>query len=154
MATQVLRTPINEGFSRLNVSYTNNTGQNVRIIINYVRCSAFPLNGGFISQTMSWKNGELNSKTVNLNIGFEGASNISNTIPGLIFGRNVCYFKRELLISSTSQNMVVLGSAVDTTVVPSTVRFTPLPTEIMISNGGTFSLSNVFEYEILVITES
>lgn len=124
MASQVL-----SGTS--NPSYTNNTGQNVRIIINYMRSSSNTI-------TLNWAN---------------NATATSNSV--LAIGKDLCFFVGsdnygELDFPAyVAKNFVLSGSrtSLDTKI------NTALPTEIMLSPNQTFSASCGI-YNILVITES
>ena len=117
MASQVL-----SGSS--NVSYTNNTGQNVRIVINYM--SATPTGG----ISMTWT-------TVGV---FAQISAI---------GRNLAYynFDPSTLTSSSSTANNALG------LVTPDPNGSALPTELMIAPGQTFSASCGL-YNIVVIPEA
>lgn len=112
-----------------NFSYTNSTGQNVRIIVNYARAS------NTNNVTMSW--------------GSVGAVSISYNNVGA-FGRNLASFISFVntdtgSVSITANNVVPTSNSIEDTI--------GFPTEIMISNGHTFSLSNINAYNIAIIKE-
>ena len=112
-----------------NFSYTNSTGQNVRIIVNYARAS------NVNNVTMSW--------------GSAGAVSISYNNVGA-FGRNLASFVSNS--NSTGYPVSIAANNVSPTAnnTEDTIAF---PTEIMISNGHTFSLSNINAYNIAIIKE-
>jgi hypothetical protein len=112
-----------------NFSYSNSTGQNVRIIINYARAS----NANNV--TMSW--------------GSAGAVSVAYNNVGA-FGRNLASFVS--LINTNTDPVAISANNVAPTTndTGDTIAF---PTEIMISNGHTFSLSNVNAYNIVIIKE-
>lgn len=111
-----------------NFSYTNSTGQNVRIIINYARAS----NANNV--TMSW--------------GSSGAVSISYNNVGA-FGRNLASF----ISNIDSTNSVSISANNVATTANNTEDTIAFPTEIMISNGNTFALSNINAYNIVIIKE-
>lgn len=118
MASQVL-----SGSS--NVSYTNNTGQNVRIIVNYMSSSTNNI-------TMSWA-------------GVSVSSSLSAIGRNLAFSVTGVGYERSSGIQQYAQNAVS----------PFNLNIaTSLPTEIMIASGETFSASNINGYNIVVIPEA
>ena len=118
MASQVL-----SGTS--NPTYTNNTGQNVRVVINYMR------GVGFGSPGTPNRFGLLVGGTLcTLNINWAGVGIDSSTNNGIIVvGRN--------LSTSSGNNGTAAG----------------LPTEIMLAPGETFSAVSQ-QYNIVVIPEA
>ena len=120
MASQVL-----SGSS--NPSYTNNTGQNVRVVINYMLGVGFGIPGS------ADRFGTIRGRTsCDLSINWAGVGLNSSTINGKIaIGRN--------LATSSGTNRTADGVG--------------LPTEIMLAPGQTFSA--VCEvYNIVVIPEN
>lgn len=107
-----------------NVSYTNNTGQNVRIIVNYMSSSTNNI-------TMSWAGVSVSSSlsAIGRNLAFTATSNPGVTSGTQQYAQNA--------ISPFNNNTV-----------------TSLPTEIMIASGETFSASNINGYNIVVIPEA
>lgn len=149
MASQVL-----SGSS--NVSYTNNTGQNVRVVINYMQ--------GTVSQPM----GDINtapplqstSSSTGIPPGSTGITlswaGVSVNAPAtLAIGRNLaCYVGSggELFSAGSGlalglNNMVVYDTS------PSNRSNGALPTELMLSPGQTFS-AMCTAYNIVVIPEA
>ena len=115
------------------VSYTNNTGQNVRVVINYMSSPT----------SMSWKTGV--------------------SVPGvnvLAIGRNLAFssgvysptgsIAANLAISSN--NMVMIDQS-SSQYAPSELTNTALPTEIMLASGHIFS-ATCGSYNIVVIPEA
>ncbi len=124
MASQVL-----SGSS--NVSYTNNTGQNVRIVINYMRSvqqqSGF---NTFSLISMSWAGVSIsgpntrNSYAIGRNLAF------NNIYSGGISANNF-----------SAQNFDTSGNP-------------GLPTELMLAPGQTFATTGIDAYNIVVIPEA
>ena len=121
-----------------NVSYTNNTGQNVRIVINYLQA---PGGGGAFS-TMSWGNGA------------------SVAIPqGVRIGRNLAFTNYTSAGQGQYTPAITSNNGSYVSVQGSPVEF-GVPTELMLSPGQTFSVttsnpsfpSNA--YNIVVIPEA
>jgi hypothetical protein len=109
-----------------NVTYTNNTGQNVRVVINYM---ATPTN-------MSWAGVSVtatNVRAIGRNLAFSNA--VSNTTTTGNY-------------SLTANNMALIDgtSAVES-------ASTTLPIEIMLSTGQTFS-TTCAAYNIVIIPEA
>jgi len=108
-----------------NFSYTNNTGQNVRVIVNY--CSN-QQGGSLASILMNW-------------------ASVSITIGAFAFGRNLAFTSTSSSNGYVANNMLSNGG-------------TSAPTEIMLSNGQSFSLSSTSStwpneaYNIVVIPEA
>jgi hypothetical protein len=120
-----------------NVTYTNNTGQNVRVVINY--CSAALLGStGSDTIVMSWGDGT-------------STSPINASVP-IAIGKNLAY--TNTIYSGSGQNMLD----------PTTQQRPALPTEIMLAPGKTFSingylskpaqLGNLGSYNIVIIPEA
>lgn len=115
-----------------NFSYTNNTGQNVRIIINFCRAT------GTGNITMSWASG------VSLSIS-AGGSNMA-------FGRNLAFYG-----GFAGTGGALIGNNMTAENFNSSEGF-GAPTEIMLSNLQTFSITSGFNgvvdvYNIVVIPE-
>ena len=122
MASQVL-----SGSS--NVSYTNNTGQNVRIVINYMK--------GILIQGIPVRS--------QISMSWAGVSVVSNAY---VIGRNLAFSQAAssgASISLSSNNAQGYGE------IPTSLG---LPTEIMLSPGQTFSATNIDAYNIVVIPEA
>jgi hypothetical protein len=119
MASQVL-----SGSS--NVSYTNNTGQNVRIVINYMRGDS--------------------TTTSRISISWAGVSETSSNI--FAIGRNLAYSYSSAGDPVVANNSQGIASG-------SFSRFVTnaLPTELMLAPGQTFSAS-CGPYNIVVIPEA
>ena len=116
-----------------NVSYTNNTGQNVRIVINYL------VNYGNGTGTITVSNA--NASGFNLNLPADTA-----------IGRNIAYSAYGMSKSGNSQNAV--NTSLDYGLGDSVAG---IPTEIAMEPGGTFSITisnNAIKYNILVIPEA
>jgi len=122
MASQVL-----SGSS--NVSYTNNTGQNVRIVINYMRGNVID-NAGNLTIGMSWAGVSITADIVAIgrNLAFNNVDSISS---GIMSANNA-------LGNSTNQGIRFDGA---------------LPTELMLAPGQTFSAS-CGAYNVVVIPEA
>ena len=114
-----------------NVSYTNSTGQNVRIVINYLEVGVA---GG--TPTIS----------------FGGCS---VTVPqGSSYGKSLGYQH-----SSGRSDSSILGQNATTNTGSGSSSVKPLPLEIAIANGDTFSIntsnsSNIKGYNIIIIPEA
>jgi hypothetical protein len=109
-----------------NVTYTNSTGQNVRVIVNYCYCS----------NTSSYSNP--NSITVSWGSGATAKSSAQ------AFGRNLAYVSNIPGTANGFGNNMAYGSGQS-----------PLPTEIMLAAGQTFSISGAIgSYNIVVIPEA
>lgn len=110
-----------------NVSYTNSTGQNVRVVINFMSSVS----------SMSWAGGSASATNV------------------LAIGRNLAYSNgvfgsgtSQASVSVTSNNMCMTdGNEVGN-------ANAALPTEIMLSSGQTFSAVLTGVYNIVVIPEA
>jgi hypothetical protein len=122
MASQVLS-------GNNNVSYTNNTGQNVRIVINYMASSSNTI-------SMSWA----------------GASAGANYVTAI--GRNLAFSSGKSYSGGTNQGAGVAIAANNALVSESNEDYNfALPTELMLSAGQTFSAS-CGAYNIVVIPEA
>ena len=117
-----------------NVSYTNSTGQNVRLVINYLETAS--LDG---DTTLS----------------FPG--NAITIAPYSIYGKTLAYQSQESGTVSSNQSMSVDGTA-GSTAGSGVVHYVPL--EIAIANGETFSINNASSssyiegYNIIIIPEA
>lgn len=119
MASQVL-----SGTS--NVSYTNNTGQNVRIVINYMKTR---LISGLYQISMSWAGVSISSPSsfAEFTIGRNLASRTSIGLEsGGLIGNNL------------SGGAGTIG----------------LPTELMLAPGQTFAATGIDAYNVVVIPEN
>jgi hypothetical protein len=142
MASQVL-----SGSS--NVSYTNNTGQNVRVVINYMQ------------GTVSQPTGDINtapplqstSGSTGITLSWAGVS--VNAPATLAIGRNLaCYVgSGSELFSAGSGLALGLNNMVVYDTSPSNRSNGALPTELMLSPGQTFS-AMCTAYNIVVIPEA
>ena len=112
-----------------NVSYTNSTGQNVRLVINYLHIGS----------------GEGSAPTMT----FAGCAGISIG-QNQIFGKTLAYKMASgdtNVVSSMASNKLTSGTGTDT-----------IPLEIALANGDTFSInasnaSNI-SYNIVIIPEA
>jgi hypothetical protein len=120
-----------------NVSYTNTTGQNVRVIINFME--GRDVGTGVLQISMSW--------------GGTGASTSGSSV--LAIGRNLAFnagyqsgsgFSANTNpVTMTANNMCIRGGG--------EFAEAALPTEIMLANGQTFS-ANCGSHNIVVIPEN
>lgn len=95
-----------------NFTYTNSTGQNVRLIINYY---SNPNSAETLGFRVSW------------------STATTATSPAFAFGKNIAHGRIGLSVGGESQNMLPS---------PLTVQnYTSLPTEVMLASGDTFSVS-------------
>ena len=124
-----------------NFSYTNTTGENVRVVINFLRArgSASPI-------TMSWGGVSVTSR------------DNSSLYTTMTIGRNLAFagiYGSNGVISSNN------ATAADNSL-SSNSSYLSLPTEIMLSNGQTFAISiapdsapsSILAYNIVVIPEN
>jgi hypothetical protein len=113
-----------------NVTYTNNTGQNVRVIVNYCSVSG----GSQSSFLVSWGGGA------------------SASAQAFAFGRSLA----TAYVSVTG----TAGAVSTQNILPVGNGSAALPTEIMLSSGQTFSITTsnssypVSSYNIVVIPEA
>lgn len=111
------------------VAYTNNTGQNVRVIINYFKGNHDYLNATKpFEYTIAWGNGAAAYYT---------ASN--NQAGNFWFGKNIAYQD----IVQGNGVALAINNLVDTAVQSSGHFIQGLPTEVMLANGQTFSITAV-----------
>jgi hypothetical protein len=117
-----------------NVTYTNSTGQNVRVIINFMRSYSVSRGGGVIDHyiSMSWAGVSI----VNGSGGASGSSQFS-------IGRNLAYTNYGGYAGMTSNN--ANGGSYTTNL--------DYPTEIMLTPGQTFSASCT-AHNIVIIPEA
>ena len=115
-----------------NVSYTNSTGQNVRLVINYLR-----------------------NITEDGTMSFQG---VTVTLPkNTTYGKTLAYQSQESGTVSSNQSMSEEGTA-GSTEGSGVVHYVPL--EIAIANGETFSINNASSssyiegYNIIIIPEA
>lgn len=116
------------------VAYTNNTGQNVRVIINYFKGNhAYNDATKPFIYTIAWGNGAAAYYT---------ASN--NQAGDFWYGKNIAFFDS---VSTASQGgnsiSLAVNNLVDTAVTSSGHFIQALPTEVMLANGQTFSITAV-----------
>ena len=140
MASQVL-----SGAS--NPTYTNNTGQNVRVVINYMVGSSVVLSGTsgptLVSITLNWA-------------GVSARANLSS------IGRNLAFFSgnQSTITSSTTPTEIESYAVANNALgfIPLGFQNAPsssgaLPTELMLAPGQTFSATCGI-YNIVVIPEA
>ena len=116
------------------LTYTNNTGENVRIVINFLRT------GHVSTSTMSW-----------------GGGTSIELVPNCTMGRNLATL--DIAEKENSSVNVAIGIAGQNAHTGHAGGFEGAPTEIALANGDTFSLtdgggSTSNTYNILVIPES
>lgn len=131
MASQVL-----SGTS--NPTYTNNTGQNVRVIINYMDSAISSPTGSAISIRIIWGTASATTyyaKTIGRNLAFNSGWTSSSTSA-----------------TSAANNMLMFGGSTSTGV-PWATSDEALPTEIMLAPGQTFS-ATCGDYNIVIIPEA
>ena len=127
MASQVL-----SGSS--NVSYTNNTGQNVRIVINYMKAAAqTPLGNKPYLISMSWAG-----------VSISGPQNSSS----YAIGRNLAYN------NFGSGGISANNFSTDAEINLNTSGNPGLPTELMLAPGQTLAITGINAYNIVVIPEA
>lgn len=137
MASQVL-----SGTS--NVSYTNNTGQNVRIIINYMKSK----------QIYDTNN---NLTNYQINISWAGVTATANYV--MAIGRNLAFcggamvYAASSIVSLFGQNMINVDSVPGNPGSVAEISNNALPTELMLAPGQTFS-ATCDAYNIVVIPEA
>ena len=135
MASQVL-----SGSS--NVSYTNNTGQNVRIVINYM---------AGVSATATGASFSVEYRTISLSW-----AGISASAGFVAIGRNLAYnsVERTGLPQNSNNALASNSGTLDTRTSTFPLDFEgALPTELMLAPGQTFSAS-CGAYNIVVIPEA
>ena len=116
------------------LTYTNNTGENVRVVINFLRT------GHVQSSTMSW-----------------GGGASIEIVPNCSMGRNLATLDVVEKMGSANEiwTMSITGANAHT---GHAGGFEGAPTEIALANGDTFSVSDGGgsgnRYNILVIPES
>lgn len=132
MASQVL-----SGTS--NVSYTNTTGQNVRIVINYMASANVDTGGTTIKR---------------INLSWAGVTVTANYL--IAIGRNLAFNVGSNVSGGVS---IVANNMANDEVIPATfgslaeVYNNALPTEIMLAAGQSFS-ATCGAYNIVVIPEA
>lgn len=136
MASQVL-----SGTS--NVSYTNTTGQNVRIVINYMASANVDIGGTTIRR---------------INLSWAGVTVTADYVQSI--GRNLAFSMGGLVGSTTgtgiamaANNMAIVDSSGGGAPIPLESVNTSLPTEIMLAAGQSFS-ATCGAYNIAVIPEA
>jgi hypothetical protein len=131
MASQVF-----SGTNRSNFTYTNNTGQNVRIIINYLQIR--PASGIVDYQSA---NGTISAGYLLIYIG--------NNLP-LTIGRNLAFY----VAGGVAGNNAYTESNGNSSDPSPSVN--GLPTELMLSSGEVFSINGgiTATYNIVVIPEA
>jgi hypothetical protein len=109
-----------------NFSYTNSTGQNVRMIVNFMESSNLNSNGGGLSITWA---------------GVTVTASFARSI-----GRNIAFYSGSTTTSQSANNMVVVDGAT------AEVANVALPTEIMLAPNQGFS-AVCGPYNIIVVKE-
>ena len=130
MASQVL-----SGSNQPSFTYTNNTGGNVRVVINYLSAS-----GNIVSSSFSFSAGNLG---INQNVGESR----------VVVGRNLAFSRYIEGTGSLAANNAY-GAAAGFGRVSNEIA---LPTEVMLSSGQVFALSGSnasISYNIVVIPEA
>jgi hypothetical protein len=138
MASQVF-----SGTAQPSFTYTNNTGQNVRIVINYLKVES---PSGTTTRTVNLSAG-------NLNLTYGGGT----TFPNFTVGRNLAFYNSKENTSATGVAVAVAGNNAygNTAGGPNNNYVDGFPTELMLSSGQVFSLTNSrFSYNIVVIPEA
>lgn len=146
-----------------NVSYTNSTGQNVRVLINFMQASStYTLSNvsvlGSPTQTSppSLTGGATATSGLTFSWSATSGGTVSVNAPGVLaMGRNLAITTQSglgdgitnLALTSSAHNMIPYetGAAQNTN--------NGLPTEIMLASGQTFSTSNCVAYNIVIIRE-
>ena len=113
-----------------NVSYTNSTGQNVRLVINYLKLGNV---GG--DTTVSF------------------AGNSITLAANMVYGKTLAYKSRDSGEASVQSSMAAPNPGHDVS------NINPLPLEIALANGDTFSVTgntsaNIDGYNIIIIPEA
>ena len=143
-----------------NVTYTNNTGQNVRVVINYLRYAATQLNVNNQTQipgsiTMSW------TATTAGTVSVTSSTFVTNYAYSSI-GRNLALtnFTSGGNLSNSSNGAYTFLPTGST---PSQHTDFGMPTEIMLAAGQTFTItaqtsglttSTIYAYNIVIIPEA
>lgn len=126
-----------------NPSYTNNTGQNVRIVINFMR-NVTAINWAGVSATAS-------SCTIGRNLAYTQSVTEGTTVDSTIVTS-----KSAFVTSINTMNDIVNTIKIPSTVVSSGNNMggnNSLPTELMLASGQTFS-AICSAYNIVVIPEA
>jgi hypothetical protein len=140
-----------------NVSYTNQTGKNIRLIINYININAATQN-----VTFSWgNNGQYVVSGLNFsfgkNLAFSRLENTSTSRVRSISGTGANSSSADIRQSPSSKNLVAVDFS-DTSSGTSPNRPLGVPMEYMLSPSQTFNISggvgSVGAYNILTITEN
>jgi hypothetical protein len=136
MASQVF-----SGTNQTSFTYTNNTGQNVRVVINFLRA---------VSAN--------NPRTINLSAGSLNLTYGGGSAPlNFTVGRNLAFYNYTENSGATGVAVAVAGNNAygNTTGGPITSRVDGFPTELMLSAGQVFSLTSAsLSYNIVVIPEA
>ena len=114
-----------------NVSYTNSTGQNVRLVINYLE-TATNVSG-------------------NTTVSFPG--NTITLSPSMVYGKTLAW-----KTTSSSSNHIT-GSMAESAPDRTEDKLPPLPLELALANGDTFSITgntstNIKGYNMIIIPEA
>jgi hypothetical protein len=161
MASQVL-----SGAS--NPSYTNNTGQNVRIVINYMSGAPVPVLGGstvgpLVGITLNWAGVSVSAalQAIGRNLAFVSAAGTIEEYPfregialppGSVTGFSISANNANSLPTPTRTTVGTTGGNQTQFVVNTPTRGS-LPLEIMLASGQTFS-AVCGVYNIVVIPEA
>jgi hypothetical protein len=144
MASQVF-----SGTGQPSFTYTNNTGQNVRVVINFLRAI-----------------GSNSSKTIGISIsgGSGGTLSLSygggTGAPNFTVGRNLAFYRYRENNSATGVAVAVAGNNAygDASSVGNGDIVNGFPTELMLSSGQVFALNagigGSLAYNIVVIPEA
>jgi len=127
-----------------NPSYTNNTGQNVRVVINFMR-NVTAINWAGVSATAS-------SCTIGRNLAYTQSVTADNTVDSTIVTA-----KNTFVTSINTMNDIVNTIKIPSSTVVSSGNNmggnNSLPTELMLSSGQTFS-AICGAYNVVVIPEA
>jgi len=144
-----------------NVTYTNSTGQNVRVLINFMQASStYNLGGvsGYPTQTSppSLTGGATATSGLTFSWSATSGGTVSVNAPGVLaMGKNLATYTQSggdvsttnLALTSSSHNMIPYETG------PAQRTNNGLPTEIMLASGQTFSTSNCIAYNIVIVKE-
>lgn len=141
MASQVF-----SGTNKLSFTYTNNTGQNVRVVINYLNAY---IPASFRPLTLS-------AGDLNLSYSYEGGTSVT-------LGRNLAFYKYVQNLSLSDGTTIAGNNAYVTSTQTSNYQdeLAGFPTELMLSPGQVFAINvgsnngaGGFSYNIVVIPEA
>lgn len=134
-------------------SYTNNTGQNVRIVINYMAASAGP-------QTFTGPRPSDYTQPFRIILRWAGVSVTASTTNTFnqdssrnVFNSSILAIGRNIAFASKGSELILNNMAVTTPSGTGVYVTYALPTEIMLAPGQTFS-ATCGVYNIVVIPEA